>query len=1800
MTSINGLEVQEVLYQSRNTTLYRQRNADTGIPMLVRYIGMEFPDPALLLKMKREFELFRRFNYSGVARAVELRDSSEGIALVMQDVPGVCMEEFLKNNPLPLDLALQIGLNLVELVAELHRIQIVHKNINPANFIIDPASLALTLVDLSIAMQLDQELVGAVNHKDIEGSLAYISPEQTGRINRPIDYRTDYYSLGVVMYRLFTGVLPFTSEDTVELVHAQIAKMPMYPGKVNANLPAPVSEILMKLLEKAPDNRYKSTRGILNDLQNCLDQWRQHGRVEDFKIGQRDRSERFTISEKLYGREKEISELFSAFDRTAEGERSLAMVGGYSGIGKSSLINEITKSVVTRGGFFISGKFDQFHRDIPYSAGITAFRMLVRQLLSEPDAVIAKWKEKLNKALGANAKIVTDIIPELELIIGKQPEVIPLPPSEALNRINLAFISFMQAFAKAEHPLVVFLDDLQWADRPTIDLIRLLLTDKETTHFLIAATYRNNEVDATHPLLQMVRELKESQTVVREIDLQQLSKHDLQNLVSDSFLCSPETSEPLAALLLHKTGGNPFFVNEFLKTLHHDKLVAYDPAAEHWVWDIEKISKLEITDNVVELMIGKIRQFEEDTQNILKYVSCVGGRFDLQMAAGIHGKSAPETAKDLWPAVREGLVVPIGNAYRIAEVQGSENEQQSVQYKFLHDRVQQAAYALVDAGEKEALHLHIARTLYKDLTEEERQEHVFDLMNHYNFGSRLLDTNDEKIRCAELNLFAGRKAKSSAAYEPSYKYLEAGINILPSHAWQQLYPLTLDLFTEGSEAAYLSGKISEMESLTQVVIDQAHDVYDSARATMIRIRAYVSLTKNEEAFKVGEQCLKQLGVHFPANPNQLHIVSNLVSTKLHLRNKTAEELLQLPNMTDRKQSLIMELLSEIAQPSYFAKKNVFPLIVFKQINLSVKYGNHLHTAFAYVTYGIVMCGSTFEFDEGLKFGNLAVGLNEKFNATSLYSKIHFINGNFIRNWRYHFRSNLQEVLAAYHKGIETGDFLFASYAGFNYCVLKFFLNVPLEELTEEMGAYASSLRKFRQDLGRRWLLTFMQVADQLRGSQDPGVLLKGKYYDESKDYPDQEKNNDYTGLFVCAFNKSLLGFIQGDYGHVVIEAGKAFPLAENVLAWPHIPFLQMMYGVSLLKQAGQSAYAGRRLAVFKAGRELAKLKKAAKSAPDNYLSKMHFLQAEIAAFNGNSEKAAEQYQESIKRSSMSGMLLEEALAHEHFGLFALKNNDVEAGRKHIMEARRIYSKWGATAKVEQLERNHDLRIRTVAGDSWRKATGRSSDLDMDSLMKASLAISGEIQLNRLVEKLMAVMIENAGAQKGYLLISRKNEWYIEGERMADQHGSDEQEETRLTSNKLLPESIVNYVIRTNEDLVLDNVQADIRFFNDPVVQAMRPVSVLCLPVFNQGHRSGILYLENSLHSGAFTDQRVQFLKLLSGQIAVSLENALVYENLEEKVKERTVELEKQKDALEKEKQKSDSLLLNILPSETAEELKKFGYASPKLFNLITVMFTDFVNFTKTSERLEAAALVQEIDFFYSAFDQIVTKHHIEKIKTIGDSYMCAGGLPVANTTHALDVVNAAAEIRQFVAFLNLQRKKQGLPTFECRIGIHSGPVVAGIVGIKKFAYDIWGDTVNIASRMESSSETMKINMSGSTFELISGSVPCVKRGKIEAKNKGLIDMYYVDTEVLPVIRSYHSAESYLMDLVRRKSQGELEGVRAALAAIHEPDEKLNEHKRLAVLLRAADEEVGELAGEVLPAFGFDGGEQDAILALINK
>lgn len=1689
----------ELVYESRNSRILVRENPEFGVHIL-KILNDEYPDPQQINQFFNEYEILRELDIPGIRKVYRWVKEQNRYTLYLEYFDGKTIKE-LQSTGLDLLKKLKIAANLSQSLGHIHENNIVHKDMTTGNLLVNPATLATCIIDFGISTCLTLKNQNLGNPEKLEGTLTYISPEQTGRMNRVVDYRTDMYSLGIVFFELFAGHPPFDETDPMRLVHAHLAVAPPILEEIVRDFPPVVSRIVDRLLSKKAEDRYQSAQGLLHDLNRCIVSIESNGVVEDFKIAEEDFSGKFQLNQQLYGREKELDQLMEAFARAQEGQSELVLIGGYSGTGKSALAHEIHRPITEKQGYFVEGKFDQYQRAVPYYAILQAFESFLDLLLTENEQKLRYFRDQILEAVGEQGKVLTDVIPNIIHLIGPQPEVVEVGGSEAQNRFNYVFSRFVGAIASKLHPLVLFIDDLQWADSSSLDLLRNLLTDSASKYFLCICAYRDNEVSPTHPFIVAVEEMRERKVDIFEIQIDNLRKEDVMNLISDSLSVGSEKSKQLMELVYEKTGGNAFFVTEFLKSLYTEGLVVFNYQARAWEWDIRKIFQHRLTDDVVKLMAGKVKRLDANTQEALKLASCIGNRFDLETLTIIYKKDEEETSAELMPALSEGLVLYYGDSY-----------------KFAHDRIQQAVYSLIPQEKRNALHLRIGRLLLNSLAEDELEEALFDVVNQLNWGRDILEDAKALEHLAELNLQAAHKAKQSSAFESAFEYAEGGIGLLKSDNWEIQYELSYNLYTEAAEAAYLSNKFEKAYGYVDILLEKSDDLLERVKPYVVRIQSLKAENKLPEALSTGLKLLDELGEKFPKKTTMLHVMPDLIKTLLLLRGKPDEAFVQLPVVTDPIKEAALFILANIAPSSYWADPTIFPLIIFRIVRLSIRYGGNAVSAFGFATYGVIMVGAFERIRTGYRFGKIGLAMLDKYHAKEWLAQVYTPVFALINIWSEHARNTLKPLLDSYHIALETGALEFACINANIYCIHAYFIGRPLEKTEMETAGYSNSFLQYNQLTNHKFNEIYRQAMRNFMGLSEDPLILTGEAYDEESGLAQSIERKDRTGTFFIYFHKMILGVYFGDYAMAWEHAVKARKLLDSVLAKFEVAkhhFYESLAATGLLR-SGNTAVNQRRLEK-RIRKNLRKMKKWASHAPENFQHNYHLILAEYAHIRGKENEARDYYDSAIHEAASNEYIHEEALANELAARFYRSQENLNLMDYHVRNAFQNYRDWGARAKMDQIQ----SEFPQVIINTFRKRTGLSrgatqtstlditttlsdfTSLDLQSVLKASASISGEIVLDKLLVTLMQILSENLGATQGYLLLEGDGRFYIEAESRDAMISDQVRQHISIDEGARLPLSIIKYVVRTSEELVIDNVLEEKRFNSDPYILQQKPLSILLYPIVNKGNRIGLLYFENNLTEGAFTGERFDFLSLLSGQIAISLENALLYDSLEQKVIERTRELEE-------EKKKSDSLLLNILPESTAEELKLNGKAIPRRFDEVTVMFTDFKDFTRISANMHPEDLVNEIGLYFAEFDRIVERHQLEKIKTIGDSYMCAGGLPTPNDEHATNVINAALEIRDFMLKQKAERERDGRPHFAIRIGVHSGPVVAGVVGLKKFAYDIWGNTVNTASRMESACDLWKINVSGQTQALINEKYVSEYRGKIEVKNMGKIDMYYLE------------------------------------------------------------------------------------------
>lgn len=1511
------------IHQGRRRIIYRGLREKDNKPVIIKSVSDDYPAQSDLDYLKHEYDILSFLNIDGILHVYSLETFGNKHALIFEDIRGESLKDIIASERIELISFLNLALKLSTTLEELHLNNVTHKDINPKNIIINSHTDQVRLIDFSISSRLPSE-TQKISHPDLlEGTLAYMSPEQTGRMNRSIDYRTDFYSLGVTFYEMLTGRLPFDPSDPLEMVHCHIAKTPHSPNEVNPKIPKAISDIIMKLLAKTPEERYQSGSGLKADLQRCLNQLKSGGKIVSFALGQKDISHRFEIPHKLYGREKEIESLMAAFNRVSKGETELMLVSGFSGIGKTSLVHEIQKPLVQENGHFIFGKFDEFKRDIPYSSLIQAFHGLVSQILMRSGEEIAAWKHKIIDALGANGQIIVSVIPEVEIIIGPQPDVPELPPTEAQNRFNLVFERFIQVFTQKEHPLVLFLDDLQWADAATLKLLHNLATDPDTRCLLLIGAYRDNEVTPGHPLLLTLAKIEKAGAKKSDIVLGPLQLAHLNRFVADTLRCDTGASQPLAELIQRKTAGNPFFVTQFLKSLYQENLLDFDEAGGQWRFDLDRIERMGMTDNVVTLMAGKIRKLSEAAQHVTRLAACVGNQFDLGTLAIVNERLLNETAEALSEAIREGLILPISDfGYSDAEFgilisdseedglpTGLDNPQskiqnlQSARFKFLHDRVQQAAYALITDDQKKAVHLKVGRLLLGNCDETEREERIFEITNHLNTGAELIVDADERIVLAGLNLFAGRKAKTSTAYQTALSYFNAGIGLLGAELWNEQYNLGFTLYRELAECEYLCGSFVEAEQQFDLLLQKAKTNLEKAEIYDLIMVQHENRTNYTEAVKAGREGLKLLAIVLPdrekdrvaALENEMQLI------EINLGNRKIEELIDLPVMADPIIKMSLRLLVTIWSPTYILGDNQLTRLISATIvRLSLECGNTEESAYGYVTHAITVGSARGDYRSAYEWGKLALMVNEHFQDRKRRAKINQQFHAHVNLWRRPLETSMAYAQEATRSGLENGDFTYAGYGSFTGLWNTFLINRDLEQYCNDCSSSLALLNKIRMAGAADGVMTHLGWARALQGRTSDKLSLSDASFEEKAFIAAYKGNPFYMTLFNGA--KLSLSVIFSDFRNALECMQSLRQLAHNMdgTIWPVIlNFLSALTLSNLFRDADKKK---RRTWSVELEQYRDFFETLAENCPENYRQMYLVVAAECARIGSRHSEAMDLYEQAVRLSEECKITQIDALANELYAKYWLERKNEKIAKLYLADARLGYERWGASAKVKDLQEKypHLLGFDHAAGEKEMLAASAPSPirateaLDLASVIKASQAISGEIELSRLLEKLMKIAIENAGAQKGFLVLEKDGEPVIEAEGYADKPEATVLQTLPIEMNGqlLLPTAILNYVRRTGESLVLANAANEARFTGDPYIARHQPKSILCTPILHQGKHTGMLYLENNLATNTFTSDRIEVMQLLSSQAAISLENAKLYEEMRQEVaRRRRVELE---------------------------------------------------------------------------------------------------------------------------------------------------------------------------------------------------------------------------------------------------------------------------------------------------------------------
>jgi len=1523
--SVAGYDVTETLHESARTLVYRARGNGMDRTVILK-LSQQGVEPHA--RTRREFAMLSRLRAEGVVGVHALEKDQHRLVLVMEDIEGESLASLLAERRLSLQEFLSLAIRIAEAMAQIHRHNVIHKDVNPSNILWNPKRDLLKFIDFELATELAREHLAAVSPTMLQGTLSYMSPEQTGRMNRAVDYRSDLYSLGVTFYQMLTGRLPFHSGDPVEMVHCHLARTPRPAHEVNPEIPPLLSDLVLRLMAKNAEERYQSAQGVAHDLRRCLEMVSAGETLEPFALGAADVSDRLRVSQKLYRREQEKRLLLDTFQRVVQGACEMILVAGYSGVGKTSLIEEIHRPIVERRGYFVSGKFDQYQRQTPFTAVLQAFRELIAQILTESDVKVAAWKRKLLASLDPLGQVIVEVIPEAALILGPQPPVTPLSGTESLNRFQTVFENFLDALCTTEHPLVLFLDDLQWADPASLKLLQMLMTSQKPRPLLILGAYRDNEVSPSHPLMLTLDAIGKRKPF-QAVELAPLSLPDTQQMIADTVRDEPEAVRPLAELIHRKTLGNPFFINRLLTSLHEQGMLHLDDAGRRWTWDIEAIRRHRVSDNVADLMASQLRQLPENTLSLLRFASCLGHRFQAEMLSALSGLPVPEVVRLMADAVREDFVAPLDESYRDAQWSTEDESSHrfgSIGYRFLHDRIHEAAYSQIPEEERANLHYKIGTILLESTPPQELEDRIFDIVNHLNNGINL--NLDQKIDLARLNLIAAKKARLATANMAALACVDKGLALLSDSDFDLDQDFLSSFHYIKTECEFLRGNLEEAERVFDLAIAKAKSDAERLKLYELMMRIHLTSNKFTEGLRLAKEALALYDINLPYDdPKQMQDLADreLDAVGTLMAGVDLEKLPDAPPHGSPELNNCFAILFRVWTLAFLGGN--LPTMNFaglKIVSLTAEKGTDQYSSFGYIVYGMIEAGNE-NYARAYDFGMLAMKMNRRFNNVGAVPPINNLFGHIISHYNMHYRSISAIFQESYEASLQSGEVEWGVWASNFVYLCHFIQGRPLESVGELIDKFFG----FVQRAGSESILHMMQfhrsLVRNLRGETASADSLDGADYDEKTllDYLARSQF-EYGWLWYYLY-RSYLYFQYGDYAKALELSRKAEE--KKIFAPAFMKFVEQTFYHGLIVSANCEAAPAEEQEGFRESVRfcVAKMEKWAASCPDNYLHKHLLLSAELARIEGNPAIAERLYDQAIDAARKNEFLQDEALANELAARFYLRCGRDKVALGYLVEARQLYRRWGASRKVADLDRRHgDLlapfaRLErrgvgtTISADSTDTETIAS--LDVITIVKASQALSSEVSLGRLLDRLIRIAQESAGAQVVRLFLHQNGVWRLEAETGTGEDGIQVLQGLAVdlegASSELAPLPLLRYVARTGETVVETDLSRSLRFADDAYVLAHLPKSAMCLPISRSAQVIGVIYLENSLVEGSFGEDRIEFLRVLTAQAIISIENAQLYDGLERQVADRTAELQAAKKTAEDATRAKSMFLANM-------------------------------------------------------------------------------------------------------------------------------------------------------------------------------------------------------------------------------------------------------------------------------------------------
>lgn len=1680
--TISGYTITEKIFEQTPYVIYRGLREGDGLEVVIKTFSDTYPKKEDILGLKREYRITKSLSFKGIIEHYDIIEHSHtNMAIVMESF-GISLQDYLQKlnaNRCSLDDFFWIAIKLVETCGYLQKRRIIHKKLNPFNILIDPNSKEIRIIDLSDSSELSQETIQHVpfSHWD-NNTIMYISPEQTGRINRGIDYRSDFYSLGMCFYQMLTGVLPFKADDAIGWVHATISRTPIPLNELNPNIPPVISELVLKLLSKNAEHRYQSGHGLLYDLKTCRELIKTGDPHFQLHLGKEDLSQEFQIPQKLYGREREMELLETLFENVSLGSVEFCLVSGYSGIGKTALVSELGRYIVKKNGYLIQGKFEQFKQNAPFSTIADAFGDLLEQLFGEPVERFKVWQENLRSALGEDAQLLTDLIHRLETIIGPQETIPILSPDEFQKRFYKVFISFVKVFTKKDHPLVLFMDDLQWSDVPTLNLIRELVTSSDLEHFFIIGAYRNKEVDATHPLSLVLREIQ-SKRFLEDIELKPLEPHAFYALLRESLFCSPNEAEALGLELYNKTGGNPFFFIQLLKNLKESNAISFDMESGRWYWDISAIQNQNFSDNVIDILIENQNRLSPAAQEIVQLAASIGNTFDLKTVSVLSKKTIETVGLDLFEALRLDMILPLKEQYKFiggGEYPDNEFMQNLLNnlnptYKFQHDRIQQAAYSQIPTLKKQQLHLEIGKLLLEQSSKEELEEKIISIVNHLNEGIPFF-TEQEHKTYAELNFKAAHKAKQSSAYATALEYLIIAQRLLGSLQWELHYSLAWEIHNELQYCLYLTGDWRGADEVSDILLKKSKEPIEKGLVLSSRTRQYATTQRMRESILAAYEGLAILGFNLEEKPSERHIQEELELIDGQLHGRSIKSLVDLPLITDKKAKIANQLLMEIFPAAFLSGTGeMFPYLVLKSVNIALSYGNSSETAFAYAAFGMLLCGYLEDTAKGYEYGKLGVELNQKLGDEPLRARIVYVYTMFVHHWSNHWTSMTPWFKKGIEAGYQSGDLLYLAYSAQD-CII-WDPQIDLEAASKEHKKLLEIVEEceYKDSLDSGTL--FLQMQLNFQGSTSDKFSMTNADFDEEVCVKGMKERRFMTGLSNYAIYKAEIHLLYNDSRGALPYVLEQEERTASVMALPQMVRFQVVSFLVYAMVLPGCSSEERTLYFSRMKQSQKRMASWAKQCAENFEHLDLFMKAEIARVLNKNEMALSLYEMAISAARKSGFLHDEAMCNERAGNMLLEHTFGKAAEGYLREAHYLYYRWAAYRKVEDLEenypsihfpgtyafKNNQLSV-AMESSQIQSEPLQAQSLDILSVLKASQAISGELALDKLLESTLKVLIENAGANIGMIVDLIEDQIIVRARISLDDHSFNMD---GSNANVEFPKTLIHTAFRRNEAIVIDNASELNSFSSDAYFKKKKTLSVICVPLTLHGKRTSAIYMENNLIHSAFTKERVKVIEMLSTQATISMENAKIYEQ--------------QKSLL--------SAQQRFVPSQFLKHLGHRDITKVTLGESVTmdmsVLFTDILDFTPLVERRAPQEVIQFLNRLFNKMGGVIKEWNGFVDSYAGDQIMALFSMPVHQSIHG--AIKMFEALREF----NKESETYDFPPVEMGIGINTGSLVLGTMGaVDRMQCSVLGDTVNLASRIEQLTRKygVKILIGEQTYEAL--------------------------------------------------------------------------------------------------------------------